>query len=667
MPDNLALIRELSEDRALASAVLFPHRHSNEAAPYHIAILDAFVSPIEHLVIEAFREGAKTTLSEESVITEACFGNFHYELIIGETYDKACDRLANIKYELVHNEKINKIFGRLKHDVWRENEIILKNGLKIEAFGWEQEIRGFKHLQYRPDRVLLDDIENTERVRDEATVDENWAKLYTQLIPAMDKLMRMRAIGTPLAADCMIVRMRNSAFWRSYQFPICNGDIDDERTEATWPSRYPMEWIRKRRDMFSEAGLLKKFFQEYMLVPHTSHVRPFDADMLVSAPADSYEHVPQYVQYDPARTANIEKSARTGKVRVSFVGSKIIVRESAGEFWMPDEVQADIIDSTREHSPMWVGIEKNSLDEWMLQPLRMLMLKTGVFVPLVPMNAPQDKDKDTFIMSLQPFLQSRSIVLVGGREAHKLLVEEIKNFPTGKKDVINALALAMRLRAGMPVYEDFSPENILANFKPHPLLPMQLAVNATATENCFALLQVDGTHVHVFRDWVISGQADDAVKHVSAAIRVLYPKNKDIQPWSPGELHDNWTRTQILGAMRKVNAVVSRGDYASRSRGALADLMRTTKNDHRLLTCSPEAVSTINALAGGYCYEVKPNNRPAENPKQNHYRTLAEGVESLTTYIMQGISGTTDLPGAHYVESADGRRYISSVPERKMR
>jgi hypothetical protein len=30
---------------------------------------------------------------------EGCFGNFHYMLLIGETYTKACQRLAAIDYD----------------------------------------------------------------------------------------------------------------------------------------------------------------------------------------------------------------------------------------------------------------------------------------------------------------------------------------------------------------------------------------------------------------------------------------------------------------------------------------------------------------------------------------------------------------------------------------
>jgi hypothetical protein len=665
--DQLALIAELSKDRALASAMLFEHRHSHETAPYHIELLDLWGSSDEFMSFEAFREGGKSTLCEESVIMEACFGNFNYCMIVGETYKKACARLEGIKYEIRHNDKIRKIFGKLEGKPWNENEIVLDDRIRIEAIGWDQEIRSYLWRNHRPDRCMIDDVENRIMVRDSDTVKANWDRMFGELIPAMDVNVRLRAIGTPLAADCMIVRMRNSKFWRSFQYPICDGDIDDEKTQATWPSRYPMEWVRKRRDFYQSEGQLKKFYQEYMLVPHTSNVRPFEVESLTDGTSARFRGLAKYVQYDPARTANIERSARTGKVVVSFAGSKIVCHQSSGHFWMPDEIQGDIIETTREHRPLWVGVEKNSLDEWLLQPLRAKMLSTATFVPLVPMNAPQDQDKDSFIMSLQPFIAAGDLVLVGGLNAHPDLVEEIRNFPTGKKDVINALALSMRLKPGLAVYPDFGPENIIEHFTPHPILSWHLVANATGSENCFALMQIDGLHMHVFRDWVLPGTPDDAIKRMSADIRLYYPKADKIEVWAPSDAHDNWARSQLIPALRRFKTTASRGEYVARSRGALTDLIRTSAGDHRLLTCSPEAWQTINALSGGYCAQLRPDGRVSDQPVANHYKTLAEAIESLAAFINQGIGSLTEIPGARYAVSSDGRKYISSLPERRPR
>ena len=146
MASTEAMLRELNDDRSVASALLFSHRHTQATPPFHITITDLWRSADEFVSIEAFREGAKTTLSEEFLIMEALFGNFAYLLIIGETYTKACQRIEAIKHELSANSKIIALFGKQKGTTWSENKIVLPNNVAIEAHGWEEEHRGYKHL-----------------------------------------------------------------------------------------------------------------------------------------------------------------------------------------------------------------------------------------------------------------------------------------------------------------------------------------------------------------------------------------------------------------------------------------------------------------------------------------------------------------------------------------
>ena len=195
------MLKVISEDRALGSALMFPHRHPQASPKFHVDIMDLWRSQDENVLIEAFREGAKSTLSEEFLLLEACFGNFGYCILLGETYTKACQRLEAIKHEATKNMKLHSMFGKLRvaGNVWNENQIELANGVMIEAHGWEEELRGFKWHDLRPDRAYLDDIENRTSVKDKTAVDLTMKKIYLELMPAMDKeLGKIRVTGTPL-------------------------------------------------------------------------------------------------------------------------------------------------------------------------------------------------------------------------------------------------------------------------------------------------------------------------------------------------------------------------------------------------------------------------------------------------------------------------------------
>ena len=105
------VLARLSEDRAFASVVLFGHRHPQAESEMHVEMMDMMASADEFIVLEAFREAGKTTKAEEHICLAGCFGNFRYGLLLGETYEKACERLASIAHELQTNEVMAKVFG----------------------------------------------------------------------------------------------------------------------------------------------------------------------------------------------------------------------------------------------------------------------------------------------------------------------------------------------------------------------------------------------------------------------------------------------------------------------------------------------------------------------------------------------------------------------------
>src|SRR5438445_7279774 len=205
-----------------------------------------------------------------------------------------------------------------------------------------------------------------------------------------------------------------------------------------------MTEIREMRDRFERAGMLREFQQEYLLNVDTAESKPFTEDMIRAIDLAPAAWLPRYAIYDPSRTSSPTTSCRWGKVVVSRLGAQIIVHESSGHFWKPDEGRTDLFDTWRKHHCAEVGIEKDSLDDFLLQPIRYEMMRRGVVVPIRPLNAPQDRDKDAFIMGLQPFFKAGDVLLVGGKGNHPQLVAEIKNFPGGTKDILNALAYALR-------------------------------------------------------------------------------------------------------------------------------------------------------------------------------------------------------------------------------
>jgi len=96
-----------------------------------------------------------------------CFDKKKYIIMLSDTGGKAEGFLEDIKRELIHNEKLVRDFPDVcgKGSMWRVDEIITNNDIKIKATGTGSNIRGERYGMYRPDLVIGDDLENSEMVR----------------------------------------------------------------------------------------------------------------------------------------------------------------------------------------------------------------------------------------------------------------------------------------------------------------------------------------------------------------------------------------------------------------------------------------------------------------------------------------------------------------------
>jgi hypothetical protein len=671
--DTGNLLRQISEDRALGSQLLFSHRHPQETPKFHVQVMDLWRGADEFVLIEAFREAGKSTLSEEFLLLEACFGNFRYALVFGETYTKAVQRLSAIKHEALRNTKLHALFGKLKGEIWSENAIVLANGCRIEAHGWEEEIRGYKWLDARPDRAYLDDIENKSMVRDTASVDASWRKLNTELIPALDKEHRkVRVTGTPLADDCLVNRCKKSPEWVHASFPICytpDGKvgaeaIDDPAALATWPERYSMEWIRKEKARFESGGLLREYVQEYMLLAASTQGKPFAEEEIRYLDVAPGIYTPKVYICDPARTTNVSTSDRTGRVVASRIGTTIYVHESSGEYWKPDAIVSGCFDTSERFDDCEIAIERNSLDEWLMQPMRNEMLRRGKSLNVQAILAPPDRSKEQFILGLQPFFKAGDIVLVGGPGKHPQLKAEIVNFPSGKRDILNALAYVQRVFGGQPVYPEFGQDNIVMQWVPDRSDQLAVGFHSTSSETACVLVSISGRRMTVLADWVSSLSPLDAVRDMFMLVSAAYP-NRHLTTWVPADVYDQQGRVALMDALKSVKAEVHKGGYITASRGILADKIRMEIQRRRLFLVDSNARATLQALASTYKIEVGSDGRAKGEPVKNVSRTLAEALECLTFGIEQSKSASELPDGFGESRNAQGVEYFSALRPRR--
>jgi hypothetical protein len=342
------------------------------------------------------------------------------------------------------------------------------------------------------------------------------------------------------------------------------------------------------------------------------------------------------------------------------MGSTLYVYESGGEYWKPDEIVAGAFTLSADHGDCEVAIERNSLDEWLMQPLRVEMMRRGIALDLMPILAPPDRSKEQFILGLQPWFKAGDIVLVGPRGKHSKLLAEIANFPSGKRDILNTLAYGQRVFGGAPVYPEFGPDNIASNPVPGQQDQLAVSVHATSSEVCAVLVAMAGRRVTVLADWTSSLAAGDAIKDISALIRAAFPQRR-VTWWVAADVYDQAGRVALVEAMRQAKLEVHRGAYIVQSRGMLADMLRTAIERKRLLLVGDTCKHTLNALAGGYRVAVGPDGRAKGEPEKNVSATLMQALEVLTHEVEHGHTADTLPDGFGSTHNAHGQPYFSAL------
>ena len=647
-----ALAVELGLNRILAHQVLFAHRHRDQTPAMHMAMILDWHSDAQFKLAQVFRGGAKSTIAEEAIIIMAGYQEFSNALILGETADRAEERLEAIKHEIETNEFLAEIFGDLKGPVWTQEEIVLSNGIRMLALGRGASIRGVKFHGDRPDILFLDDLESDDSVNTVAKRKKTKTWFSKTLLPACDPRARMRMAATPLDPDCLAEDLRRENPEDTRVIPV---KFRNERGqwEASWPARFPLSTIDKLEASFRSKGLLREFNMEYMCMATLDTDKVFrESNFRYEPRVRTFEAT--FCMFDPARTIGAQ-SATTGAAVWSWVGPKMWVWEAWGRKLMPDEIIAAMFDIHERFSPVWVGVEEDGLNQWLLQPIRAEMVRRGLSLPLLAVKAP--RGKLDFIRGLNPFFSANEVWFAGDCDD---LRRQLINFPTGDIDAPNALAYAIKMRGGLPVYEDFGRRHVDAPAARQGL-PMWLCLNATPALTTGILAQVADGALRVFADFVREGDpGSQLVKIVQdAQVEAGRPVRLTCAP----QHFDKFNNVGLVQAAKLMPAEMRRGVEPGRGQGVIRDLLKRELRGGQAVAVSEDARWVLNGFSSGYSREVAKGGQLNPYATEGPYRTLMEGLESFMGLISVQPQEDDDN-GRAFAYTPDGRRYTSAMAQR---
>ncbi len=208
-------------------------------------------------IIAAPRESAKSTIWNTIYPThQTVYKKRHYIVIISDSSTQAEDDLKKIKNTIEENEYILEDFGNLKgKDTWKTDAILTKTGVLLIARGSGKRIRGIKHKHYRPDLIILDDVENDENVQspDQRAKLMNWFdKVVTK---AGSNYTDIIMIGTVLHLDSLLYNLLTKR--PGYRTKIYKAVIEDSKSPL-W-----IDWEKIYTDLSNKnrADDAREFFE----------------------------------------------------------------------------------------------------------------------------------------------------------------------------------------------------------------------------------------------------------------------------------------------------------------------------------------------------------------------------------------------------------------------
>jgi len=248
------------------------------------------------------RGHAKTTIISLGLpLWCLCFAIKKHIIISSDTEPNTSDIVHNIVDEFKTNALLLADFGdaftinrrpgtgRAEKDTGRD--VAFKNGARLRGIQFHGKIRGKKHRWYRPDLIILDDVENDTHVENQEIRDKgaHWidAAAISSLSPSSGTVI---FIGTILHSDSVLARKMGNEEWNSYKYKaIFNGN------QILWPEMWSTERLNKVK---ARIGA-KAFSQEFLNEPIDLETRTFRPEYF-----GQFEH-PHFLGDPPLERKNL--------------------------------------------------------------------------------------------------------------------------------------------------------------------------------------------------------------------------------------------------------------------------------------------------------------------------------------------------------------------------
>lgn len=413
-----------------------------------------------------------TNLTFKDTLHSILYQYKHYPIILSDSSDQAEGFLDDIKTEIEENPRIIEDFGQVKgNKVWRSSVILTSTDVKVEAIGSGKKIRGRRHRNWRPDLLVLDDLENDENVNtpEQRRKLKSW---YDKAVSkAGDTYTDIMYIGTVLHYDSLLSKVLANPRYRTKKYRAV---ISWAQNQGLWD-----EWERIYTNLFDpehqeharayyeahEAEMLEgtevlweeKFsYYDLMEMSVSEGTASFNSEMQ-NDPIDpeNADFNGEWMDFYEEELLDFKKSnfvivgandPSLGKNKQADTSSIIDIALDLNTGYMyvlgasverrkPDAIIDDVIETHRRYKRdlqkgyYRFGVETVQFQYFFKDVMAARALESGEYIPIEEIHSISNKGMR--IRSLQPFIKNKWIKF---NAKHKELIKQLTEFPMGRND-----------------------------------------------------------------------------------------------------------------------------------------------------------------------------------------------------------------------------------------
>lgn len=375
----------------------------------------------------------------------------------------AIEQSENLKNELITNPAVLSMFGNCKSNNWSKEEWIaewystegaLEFMTKVLPRGAGQQIRGLLWGKYRPELLLIDDLEDPKHIDNDELRKEKKLWFFNDVMKSInlwDKKAKWRVIvlGSILHEECLIEELMNDKSWYSLRLEICDDNLHSNWQEALSDSDIAELWEDHVRQNIEDS-----FLRELrgIAVPrgHGSFKSTyFKYYNEVDENLNNNKNIESVILVDPAKTAKMESadSAVVG-VGVNMESNAIFFRDCINGKLFPDQLMDAAFSMAERLGARVIGVETTGLENYILYPFENENVRRGHHFEILPLKAGRGKDrgegKARRVGALLTFY--RQGLVYHNRSCCQVLESQLLAFPKSRLwDVMDAFSYIIEL------------------------------------------------------------------------------------------------------------------------------------------------------------------------------------------------------------------------------